>query len=75
MHNPGKAAAEMEGLGVTENGGKGACSDAGSTGCGFPPVTAGGGTRTADWEAGVGGPDDEGDGESTTHILATPGLA
>lgn len=59
----------MEGLGVTANGGGTLCSVVDGKGCGCAPVRAGGGTRTAGWEAGVGGPDDDGDGDSTIHIL------
>lgn len=45
--SPGRDAAEMEGLGVTANGGRMLGSVVDGKGCGSAPVSAGGGTRTA----------------------------
>jgi len=47
IRSPGRDAAEMEGLGVTANGGEGLCSVDDGNGCMCMPVRAGGGTRTA----------------------------
>ena len=69
MRMPGKDAAEIEGLGVTANGGREFGSVVDGIVCVCKLVRAGGGTSTAGWEAGVGGPDEEGEGESTIHIL------
>lgn len=62
MVAPGMAEADTEGAGFC-------CTEPGSVG--DDGLYGDGGTRTAGVETGVAGPEGEGDGESTTHILNT----
>lgn len=71
MLSPGSDAADMEGLGFVANDCEEVCSEADGPGSSGVPVRAGGRLSTAGWAAGVGGPDEEGEGESTIHILKT----
>ena len=60
---PGMAAAEIAGAGDTTE-----VMLAGALGLGSGTM-GDGGTRTAGVRAGVGGPEEAGEGDSTTHIL------